>query len=249
MATRSSQAWETVTAAIKDLTEQIGGLSKQITLLNGKIGEQSTIIVTQNTTIAKLSAKIVQLEGACSKGYPTSEVPAPEPIPQTQPLITGETAAPENNLEPTILVNEGDNRRKKTKKPRKEKADGSSKSEKETLPENKGEWKVQARKPRKRISEIITGTKKDTAIHAIARKFYIHAWRFTTETEGDHVVTFLKSIDPTGEFEIEKLITKGNYSSFKIGVPEESKEFFLDAGIWPAGIAVAKFKFIHKTNK
>lgn len=62
----SDRRSDQIIPGLGDLTEQFGDLAKQITLLNGKIGEQSNIIVTQNTTIAKQSAKVVELEGACT---------------------------------------------------------------------------------------------------------------------------------------------------------------------------------------
>lgn len=88
MATKWTQHWETVTTAIKDLAEQRGGLKDQIKELNNNIGEQSNIIVTQNTTIAKLSAKIA-LEG--TEGRSTSDPDAlPAPLADNN-LTTSET--------------------------------------------------------------------------------------------------------------------------------------------------------------
>ncbi len=63
MSTRS-QAWDIINQAVVELVKKIELLTTSVSELKEEIGEQKQQINLQNTSIAKLCAKVVSLEAA-----------------------------------------------------------------------------------------------------------------------------------------------------------------------------------------
>lgn len=104
-----------------------------------------------------------------------------------------------------------------------------------------GTWqKVLGRK--KRFSSVRgTAGPHVTSLKAIECRKFIHLWNMISGA--DDVREYLHTLYPGKTFTIEELKPKGDYKSFKIGVPKELYEECLTAEMWPENARVRVWFF------
>ncbi|KAJ2952083.1 hypothetical protein O0L34_g4350 [Tuta absoluta] len=76
----------------------------------------------------------------------------------------------------------------------------------------------------------------------------LHLFNFNIETTVEDIVGHVKKFIKTSEVHCEKLVTRGDYSSFKLNVPTASFKVIRDFKIWPAGVSIRKFNDITSKN-
>ena len=64
----------------------------------------------------------------------------------------------------------------------------------------------------------------------------------TRDTTADQVEKFIKQCRPSVEIKVEKIVTRGDYASFKICAPEVDFDAVMAPEFWPAGVAIKEWR-------
>lgn len=99
--------------------------------------------------------------------------------------------------------------------------------------------------PNKRRKEAeIVGTSKDQSSElAAARRIWVYVGRCRSDLTVEQLTSYLQSQSPGKHFEVEKLITKGRNSAFKVGTDFELKDAIYSPSYWPENILIKRFHF------
>lgn len=98
------------------------------------------------------------------------------------------------------------------------------------------------RSRKKRFSSVLcTGGPGVTALRAVEYRKYIHLWNMVSGP--DEISAYLKSLFPENACTVDELKPKGEYRSYKIGVPAAQYESCLSAAVWPANARVRPWLF------
>lgn len=92
-----------------------------------------------------------------------------------------------------------------------------------------------------RTEPIIGSCKNVCKITAAPRKIWMHVGRVAQATTEVDVIEYLKGKINNEDFSCEKLDSRGDYSSFKVGACSELLETLNDPDFWPSGVAVRRF--------
>ena len=105
----------------------------------------------------------------------------------------------------------------------------------------KDEW-VEVRK-RKSKQFYVCGTAGPgvTPLKAVDHRKFIHLWNMVSGAA--EILSYLQGLCPGGNFTVEQLKPKGDYKSFKIGVPVEFFEKATAADTWPSNARVKEWFF------
>lgn len=99
-----------------------------------------------------------------------------------------------------------------------------------------------AGKPKSPPPPVIGTNRNCKGVQAAARRGYVHVSRLQPNTTESDLVDHLKNVAPEITFSCELLKRGENSSSFKVVYPLECIEAVYDAGIWPEGVAVRRFR-------
>lgn len=103
-----------------------------------------------------------------------------------------------------------------------------------------GEWREVRGK--KRYSSVrCTAGPETTPLRAVEYRKYIHLWNMISGA--DEILAFLQSQSPNSSFTVDELKSKGEYKSFKIGVPAALLERCLSADLWPENARIRPWLF------
>lgn len=103
-------------------------------------------------------------------------------------------------------------------------------------------------KPPSRRNYGIAGiANTNNPFQAAPRKSWLHIWNANISTSKDDITKFVKNIITSEDIICDKLISKGAYASFKVGVEETQLLTLLNPEIWPEGIYVKRF--FHQRRK
>ncbi|KAJ2937593.1 hypothetical protein O0L34_g19073 [Tuta absoluta] len=91
------------------------------------------------------------------------------------------------------------------------------------------------------------GTKSLSA--APPRTTSLHLFNLSTSTSIDDITGHVKRLIKTGEIRCEQLITRGDYSSFRLDVPAASLKAVCDPGVWPEGVSICRFNVVSPESK
>lgn len=88
-------------------------------------------------------------------------------------------------------------------------------------------------KPQRPASIRCTGAGGTTGVvlKAVERRQFLHLWNMVSSL--DDVRMYLKELCPTGTCTVEELKSKGDYKSYKIGVPDIHYEKCFAPDVWP----------------
>lgn len=106
---------------------------------------------------------------------------------------------------------------------------------------------VQSKKHRRSTSMRGTAGPNVTSLRAVEDRKYIHLWNMASTA--DEVLLYLKSLDLGGSCTVEELKAKGNYKSYKIGVPAASFDKCMSADLWPDNARIKMWLFRRQTTK
>lgn len=104
-----------------------------------------------------------------------------------------------------------------------------------------GDWQV-SRNRKKRFSSVRCTAGPDvTSLRAVEYRKYIHLWNMVSGA--DEIREYLQSLGPGSVCTVDELRPKGEYRSFKIGVPPNLYEECLSAGVWPDNARIRPWLF------
>jgi hypothetical protein len=107
-----------------------------------------------------------------------------------------------------------------------------------------GEERFQTVKHNRRRTKVIVGSNNTAKSLPVAERMaWLHLWRLHEDVTPGEVLKYLNERVPGKKYVVEQQKAKGKYSSFKVGVPEEMRDGFLDANSWPNGAAVSRWFF------
>lgn len=110
---------------------------------------------------------------------------------------------------------------------------------------NTQQWtKVKSRKNRTNTTLCGTAGPTTTTLKAVEPVRYIHLWNMASNA--DDVLQYLKQLCPTGSCTVEELIPKGNYKSYKLGVPEAHYEACFSIDVWPINARIKPWVTLRK---
>lgn len=95
------------------------------------------------------------------------------------------------------------------------------------------------------------GNTSVTLLKAVERKKYLHVWRLDKNTTEDSIKEYIKHIlGNNSEFIVEKIRTRTerNYSSFKIGLPENCFEKLCNPDVWPLNVEFCEWIFFRRST-
>lgn len=105
-----------------------------------------------------------------------------------------------------------------------------------------GEWKtVGPRKQKRQISLRCTAGPTVTTLKAVEYRKHIHLWNM--ESGADEIRDYLRNLCPNGTCTVEELKSKGDYKSFKLGVPAVYFDSCLSVDVWPENARVKTWLF------
>lgn len=96
------------------------------------------------------------------------------------------------------------------------------------------------------------GNTSVTLLKAAERKKYLHVWRLDKSTTEDNIKEYIKeTLGNNSEFIVEKIRTKTerNYSSFRIGLPENSFDRLCNPEVWPLNVEFSEWIFFRRSTR
>lgn len=114
-----------------------------------------------------------------------------------------------------------------------------------------GWTKVSYKRPRSRTSNILHGTATpgSTLLEASDRFIYLHLYYVKSGTKENQVLDHLKTISNSDAFTVEALKARGQYASFKIGVPAKLAECIMNAKNWTEDICIKHWSQNFRSRK
>lgn len=104
------------------------------------------------------------------------------------------------------------------------------------------DWvEVRKQKPKRFSSVRGTAGPEVTSLKAVEFRKYFHLWNMVSGA--DDILSYLRKLCLGGVCTVEELKSKGDYKSFKIGVPADHFEKCLSADIWPDNARVKGWLF------
>lgn len=104
-----------------------------------------------------------------------------------------------------------------------------------------GKWQTVG-KPAKRFSSVrCTAGPGVTPLRAVEYRKYIHLWNMLSGV--DEIRAYLKSLNPGVTCIVEELKPKGEYKSYKIGVPPALFDQLLSDSVWPDNARIRPWLF------
>lgn len=106
---------------------------------------------------------------------------------------------------------------------------------------------VQSKKHRRSTSMRGTAGPNVTSLRAVEDLKYIHLWNMVSTA--DEILAYLQSLDLGGVCTVEELKPKGNYKSYKLGVPAASFKRCMSADLWPDNARIKMWLFRRQSSK
>lgn len=100
---------------------------------------------------------------------------------------------------------------------------------------------------RRSVSIRCTAGPEKTSLKAVERRKYLHLWNMESGT--DDVRAYLEQLCPTGTCTLDPLKPKGEYKSYKIGVPVTFYDILLSPEVWPDNARIKEWTFFRGSRK
>jgi hypothetical protein len=73
----------------------------------------------------------------------------------------------------------------------------------------------------------------DSKLKTVEQRRHVHAFSFTPDTTTEQIEAYIKKKDTSSDAEVEKVVTKGDYASFRISFPASKTDDWLKPEMWP----------------
>ena len=104
------------------------------------------------------------------------------------------------------------------------------------------QWtEVRRKKPRTSFSVRGTAGPETTSLKAVEFRRYLHLWNMLSGA--DEVRIYLQHLCPEGSCTVEELKPRGDYKSFKVGIPPAYYDKCLCADVWPENARIKRWLF------
>lgn len=103
------------------------------------------------------------------------------------------------------------------------------------LPEE-AQWTEVKKKSRRPTSMCGIAGPTVTTLKAVEPRKYLHLWNM--ESSADEISKYLRQLCPNGTCTLEELKSRGNYKSYKIGVPVVYYETCFSVNVWPVNARI-----------
>lgn len=192
-----------VTSAMVQYDLKLDGLMTQLGNMSRQAQES-----TKDTPNKPASPQMSYAAAAASPASPPSNtnsntVACKNPIPLSQPITTGAGITAGNTTDEAIQSSE------------------RTSSEKHQT----------ERRFQRPASMRCTGSRTSVSLKAVERRKFVHLWNMVSGLE--EVKAYVTELCPTGTCIVEELNSKGNYKSYKIGIPDTHYDKCFSADVWP----------------
>lgn len=224
-----------VMAEIRDIRRNISDIAANLALLTSTMAQHQVVLENCSTVTGVVSAKLDNLEVRAraeeqlrkcvvhpktKKSYAaiatahenTSSQDKTKSIAKKQPVEDGKTQEPTTaHVTPP-----------------------TSQLEKHTSSDDSGDdegWTEVRKKARRPVSLHCTAGPSVTKLKAVERRKHFHLWNMVSGAE--EIRTYLQELCSPGSGTVEELKPKGQYKSYKIGVPVDLYEKCYSIDMWP----------------
>lgn len=104
---------------------------------------------------------------------------------------------------------------------------------------------VQRKRPRRSAPMCGTAGPNVTTLKAVEPRKYLHLWNMVSNAED--VSKYLRILCPDGSCTVEELKPKGDYKSYKLGVPEAYYDTCFSVDVWPINAKIKAWITFKKT--
>lgn len=105
-----------------------------------------------------------------------------------------------------------------------------------------GKWEEPRSKKQRRLTSVrCTAGPNVTTLRAVEDRKHIHLWNMLSGVE--EVREYLKNLCPEGTCTVEELKSRGDYKSYKLGVPAACFDRCISADVWPENARVKMWFF------
>lgn len=102
-------------------------------------------------------------------------------------------------------------------------------------------WQVVRNRKARLSSARCTAGPEVTSLKAVEYRRYVHLWNMMSGV--DDIRAYMQTLCPGNGFSVEELKARGEYKSYKIGVPQELFEKCLSPEVWPENARVKAWLF------
>lgn len=231
------------------LSSEIHSLRLEVSVLKDQLTQAVSLISRYETKLEKYTSAVETLHSKLDKSevYHTAAIPSLQSKPkETSPVKTSNLKrkyaakkSTQTTLRPVQQVHTGESTQS-----------GSSMSQSSIhrdaptqLPstqdaEDRQQW-TEVRRNRRPASLCGTAGPTITTLRAVEPRSYIHLWNM--ESSVDDIREYLRQLCPGGSCTVVELSTKGDYKSYKIGVPVAYHETCMSADVWPVNARLKKW--------
>lgn len=226
--------------------DQMNGLAEQLAGAVSAIAEYHVALTVCSKRFDIINERLEKLEPfpLCSCRFTESGQPVPDQKSTDKKQTAGNLAKPSTNK--PIRSGDGPSRLATSASLSARSIGGNNTTQDSAIPfgdeqSAAGEWQ-EVRSRKKRFSSVRCTAGPDvTTLRAVEYRKYIHLWNMASGKE--EVSAYLKTLCLGNTFTVEELKPKGEYKSYKIGVPQELYEKCISAEVWPENARVKAWLF------
>lgn len=115
------------------------------------------------------------------------------------------------------------------------------------IPDTEQWTEVKKRRTQRPASLCGTADSKKTTLKAVEPRRYIHLWNM--ESDADDVRDYLRELCPVGTCTVQELTPRGDYKSYKIGVPVAYYDVCFTTEVWPVNARIKNWVTYKKPVK
>lgn len=230
------------------LSAEVRSLRQEVSILRDQLALAISILTSYDAKLESYTSRVQELHVKYERAAAVpvainplqpQEVPR-EPLPVTtnKPEIKSKSTVSKkpNTAAPVAPPRPGKDTNTKATRPRggetgssTGESSGHTHSQKQG-PEDLQQW-TEVRRSRRPASLSGTAGPTVTTLKAVEPRSYVHLWNM--ESSAEEVRTYLRDLCPGGTCSVTELSAKGDYKSYKIGVPVPYEEVCLSAEVWP----------------
>lgn len=207
--------------------------SSQTTVLSQQKDQINSSVITVRDQRGEVSSAKVLPTAGNLKSMRRPTIPNDDLRPKLAPSPPTMSEKPECVAAPKLVVNN----------------DETKKSHASSAAPSQGEaqWIEAKRKNRRPTSICGTAGPAVTSLKAVEPRKYLHLWNM--ESNAEEIRAYLRQLCPIGTCTVEELNSKGDYKSYKIGVPLAYYDACFSVNVWPVNARVKVWITFKKSER